>query len=407
MSKIVYFGIVGLVLISGWIFMNNSGSFAVNTADFSQIVEGNNRFVVDLYNSLKGKEGNLFFSPYSISTALAMTYSGSRGKTEEEMARILRFGQNREEVQAGFAALIRSINAVGKDGSNKLSVANALWGERQYRFLEPYMSVVKKYYEAGIYKVDYVTGSEAARLRINEWVEDKTNKKIKDLIKPGVLTPTTRLVLTNAIYFKGKWKTQFKEEDTREMPFKLSSGKSKKSPLMNQTGDFNYAENESLKILEMPYVGDELSMIIFLPGEKVGLSRLEGMFTYENINNWLSVLRQEEVVVSFPRFKMTSEFLLGKTLEGMGMSDAFSPDRADFSGMTGNKDLFIDQVVHKAFVEVNEEGTEAAAATGVVMKLTSMPSPKKYFLADHPFIYFIRDTSTGSILFIGRVTDPS
>jgi serpin B len=373
------------------------------------IVAGNTNFACGLYAKLHGQQGNLFFSPYSISTALAMTSVGARGPTELQMAKTLQFptGTGNENFHKEFTSIIRQLNQAGAKGGFELVVANALWGQKDYKFLPDFLSLVKTNYDGDLQQVDFVGQTETARKTINDWVESKTKDKIKELIKQGTLDSMTRLVLTNAIYFKGKWASQFKPEQTMQEPFILLTGEKKDVPMMNQTADFNYMETADLQGLAMPYVGNELSMIVLLPKKLDGIKNLEEQLTADNISTWLGRLRKREVWVSFPKFKTTSEFGLADVLQSMGMTDAFLPDKADFSGITGNKDLFISAVVHKAYIDVNEEGTEAAAATGVTMKLTSVGPAMPVFRADHPFIFLIRDNLSGSILFIGRVTDPS
>jgi serpin B len=221
-----------------------------------------------------------------------------------------------------------------------------------------------------------------------------------------MLSSATRLVLTNAIYFKGKWARQFEKELTRDGPFTLLDGQKIDVPMMRQTEEFRYMEAEDFQALEMPYVKDELSMIILLPKKVDGVVDFEKKLTNENLSRWLSELHKQKLVASIPRFKMAQQFGLADTLQAMGMTDAFSAQLADFSGMTGTRDLFISAVVHKAFVDVNEEGTEAAAATGVGMAMTAAPQRMPVFRADHPFIFLIRDNKSGSILFIGRVMKP-
>jgi len=239
-------------------------------------------------------------------------------------------------------------------------------------------------------------------------VEKKTNNKIKNLIAKGVLDSMTRLVLTNAIYFKGNWHSQFQEDRTRPAPFTLLNGDRVEVPMMNQTAEFGYMETEDFQALELPYVDNELSMIILLPKQTDGLTKFEQTLTLENLSQWLSKLHKREVIVSIPKFKMTSQFSLASVLKSMGMADAFNQAKADFSGMNGKKDLFISAVIHKAYVDVNEEGTEAAAATAVTMRLTSIgPDQTPVFRADHPFLFLIRDNHSGSILFIGRVMNPA
>ena len=389
------------------------------------IVEGNNKFALELYAKLRAREGNLFFSPYSISTALAMTYAGARGQTEAQMARVLHFptvtkliggpdgglmalpGWERERFARAFGRIIKELNARGEKGGYELSVANALWGQKGYGFLEDFLELIKTNYDGRLSEVDFAKATEAARKTINTWVEKKTRNKIKDLIPKGVLNQLTRLVLTNAIYFKGNWASQFKKDRTQDAPFTLAGGEKVDVPMMNQTAEFNYMETEDFQGLELPYVDDELSMIILLPKRVDGLAEFEKTLTLKNLSKWLARLRKRKVIVSVPKFKMTSQFRLADVLKAMGMTDAFVPDVADFSRMNGKRDLFIWAVIHKAYVDVNEEGTEAAAATGVVVGITSvMPGRIPVFRADHPFLFLIRDNHSGSILFIGRAMNP-
>jgi len=391
---------------------------AMEKTDKQLVATGNNKFALELYAKLRSREGNLFFSPYSISTALAMAYAGARGETETEMAKVLHFPTVPSETVAvkdtfarmrfhsAFGTIVKDLNARGRKGSYELTVANALWGQKGYGFLEEFLGLIKTNYDGQLNEVDFIRATEAARKTINTWVEKQTNNKIKNLIQKGVLDSMTRLVLTNAIYFKGNWARQFKEERTKEAPFTLADGQKVEVAMMNQTAEFNYMETEDFQGLELPYVDDELSMIILLPKEFDGLDEFEKTLTSENLSKWLGKLRNREVVVSVPKFKMTSQFGLASVLKSMGMVDAFSAN-ADFSGMNGKRDLFISAVIHKAYVDVNEEGTEAAAATAVTMKLTSIgPAQIPVFRADHPFLFLIRDNHSGSILFIGRVMNP-
>jgi serpin B len=383
------------------------------------IVEANKKFALELYAKLQSREGNLFFSPYSISTALAMTYAGSRGETELQMAKVLHFPiavnpgtdsssppvPDRQQFAAAFGKIIQDLNNRGQEGIYELSVANALWGQKGYGFLEEFLELVKTSYGGQLNEVDFVRAAETARKTINTWVEKKTNDKIKNLIPEGVLNSMTRLVLTNAIYFKGNWARQFEEERTKDAPFTLADGRKIDAAMMNQTAEFGYMETETFQALELPYVDDELSMIILLPRKFDGLGELEKTLTVENLSQWLGKLHKRKVVASVPKFKMTSQFSLASVLKSMGMKDAFSAG-ADFSGMNGKRNLFISAVIHKAYVDVNEEGTEAAAATAVTVTLTSVtPAPIPVFRADHPFLFLIRDNDSGSILFIGRLTN--
>lgn len=384
---------------------------AVN--DIDTIITGNTEFACDLYARLKNdpkikeKGRNLFFSPYSISTALAMTYAGARGNTETQMAEVLHFTLAQDRLHPAFTSLERQLNAVGQEGTYQLSVANALWGQKGFRFLPEFLHLTEKNYAAALKQVDFINQTEKARKTINHWVEKKTNNKIKDLIKPDILDSLTRLVLTNAIYFKGYWEIQFEKNATENAPFVISPEKRADVPMMHLTDDFKYWGDENLQILELPYKGNDLSMIVFLPRTVEGFESFEKSLTLKNLNNWLPKLRKQKVRVFLPRFKTTSEFNLNKMLIALGMPDAFDLPLADFSGMTGEKNLFIAHVLHKAFVEVNEEGTEAAAATAVIMGLKAAPAaPPPLFRADHPFIFFIKDNNSGSILFLGRLTNP-
>jgi len=385
------------------------------------VVEGNNRFALQLYQQLRAADGNLFFSPYSVSTALAMTYAGARGDTERQMAQALWYPTSKEvleklgiagepmtaEESAGaFGGIIRELNTKGGKDAYELRVANALWGQQGFAFLDAFVRLVEAEYGGRIRNVDFVGATEKARRTINAWVEEQTNGKIKDLISQGAVGRMTRLVLTNAIYFKGKWASQFKEDRTQDAPFTLLDASKVQVPMMNQKARFGYAQTDELQVLQLPYVGNELSMVILLPKAVDGIRQLEQELTVENLRVWVEGIREQEVIISIPKFKMTSKFSLQTVLAQMGMAQAFT-GAADFSGMTGRRDLFISAVIHQAYVDVNEEGTEAAAATGVVMKLTSMgPDRTPVFRADHPFIFMIRDNASGSILFLGRVISP-
>jgi serpin B len=372
-----------------------------------KMILNNSLFAVDLYSHLKQSDGNLFFSPFSISTALAMTYAGARDKTASQMAAALHFNQESEKLHLSMGELISRLNAIQKASEVELSVANAIWAQKGYQFLDTFFNIIQQSYQADLNQVDFTIAADAARQSINHWVETQTHQKIKDLIPPGVLNALTRLVLVNAIYFKGFWDAQFEPEDTQEMAFWLSAETNIKVPMMHQEHQYGYWENEWLQMLEIPYKDKDLSLIVLLPREKTGISMLEQKLTLENILRWQDQLRKQKVKLFFPKFKIEAQFNLGQTLSAMGMPDAFDPHSADFSAMIGKKELFISAVIHKAFVEVNEEGTEAAAATGVVVGVTSIAPPPPIFKADHPFVFFIQDNASRSILFLGRVLDPS
>jgi serpin B len=374
--------------------------------DLKSVVKANTRFAVDLYGKLKDRDGNLFFSPYSISTALAMTYGGARGNTAREMAQTLHFVLDQERLPAAIAELEAGLNEIQKKGDVQLYVANSLWPQKDYPFRQDFLSLMKEYYGVSISPVDYERATEEARKIINEWVEDKTTEKITDLIREGDLNPATILVLVNAIYFKGNWARRFDPERTALRAFTLPDGKKEQVPMMEQKGTFGLRELDHVRILELPYIGKQLSMLIILPNDEEGLQNVENDLTEDSLRSWLSPLPEEKVLVYLPKFKITWGTLdLVESLIALGMKDAFVYERSDFSGMDGTRELFISRILHKAFVEVNEEGTEAAAATAVVM--TKGVSPiQQIFRADHPFLFLIRDNTTGNILFLGRVVDP-
>jgi serpin B len=399
----VFFCIVGCIIL-----LSNTYTTADEGDEMKRLADGNNTFAFDLYGQLSGEEGNLFFSPYSISTALAMTYAGARGETEQQMAAVLHFTLEQESLHPAFSSLTDHFQGIQKKGEVALNIANALWIQEDFELLKPFLKITEKYYGASPFQVNFKEAYERVRIEINGWVEKQTKDKIKDLLPPGILSELTRLVLTNAIYFKGNWALQFEKELTQDEPFWMTPDKEIMTSMMHQKASFNYGETDTLQILEMPYAGEDLSMIILLSKEKNGLPDFERRLNIENMMTWTSQASYQEVDVYVPKFKITSQFTLSATLQAMGMTDAFSGN-ADFSGMEPSKQLSITEVIHKAFVEVNEEGTEAAAATGVVVELTSVrePQPVPVFKADHPFVFFIRDNHSKSMLFLGRVVNPS
>jgi serpin B len=395
---------VGTILVTG-LGLTAAPEGRADKADVSAVVKGNNEFAFDLYARLRARDGNLFFSPNSISTALAMTSAGARGDTADEMAKALHFTLPPDRLHPAFAALLKALNAEGQKRGYQLSVANALWGQKGEGFKPDFLKLAKDDYGAGLKEVDFAHDTEAARKEINAWVERQTQDRIKDLLQPGVLDPLTRLVLTNAVYFKGDWSSPFKKDLTREEPF-LTGGGKVQAPLMHQSARFKYLDAGALQVLEMPYVGKDLSMVVLLPKKADGLAELEKSLTADKLAGWLGQAREEEVEVGLPKFQATSEFSLKDQLAALGMKKAFVPGAADFSGMNGRDDLYITAVVHKAFVDVNEQGTEAAAATGVVVGLRATPV-RPVFRADHPFVFLIRDTRNDSVLFLGRLVNPT
>jgi serpin B len=378
----------------------------VTKTEVAAVVKGNNEFAFDLYGQLRTCNGNLFFSPSSVSTALAMTWAGARGDTADEMARALHFTLPPDRLHLANSELLKEFNGAGRKRGYQLSVANALWGQKGEGFKNDYLKLTKDNYGGGLKEVNFLHDTEAARKEINAWVERQTQDRIKELFRPGVLDATARLVLTNAVYFKGDWNSRFNKDQTRDESFLLGNGDKAKTPLMQQTAKFRYHDAGSLQVLEMPYAGKELSMVVLLPRKIDGLAELEKSLTADKLAGWLSKAREEEVVVSLPKFKATSEFSLKDALTALGVKKAFTP-MANFSGINGKEDLYVSAVVHKAFVDVNEEGTEAAAATGAGVVTLSLPAPKPAFRADHPFVFLIRDRRNDSVLFLGRIVNPT
>lgn len=380
---------------------------ATKAGRMRELASDNAVFALNLYQEWRGERDNLFFSPYSISSVLAMTYGGARGNTATQMAQVLNFKKEGEDLQEVFGLLGEALNSRESSGEIELSTASALWGQQGTKFLEDFLGVGRRYYRAELKSLDFSGDPAGAAGQINAWSSDATKGRIPTLIDPGMLTKDTMLVLTNAVYFNGVWVHKFDGDMTLREPFWVAPDSSIMVDMMHQTQSFEYVDTGGLKILELPYAGHELSMFVLLPKDRNGLRSVERFLTVESLRKWIRLLRDEEVIVSLPRFKFSTSMFLNDTLKDMGMTDAFSAGAADFSGMSGTKDLFINAVVHKGFIEVDEEGTEAAASTAVVMEKTaSISAGPKRFQADHPFIFLIRDNKTGSILFLGRVMDP-
>jgi serpin B len=368
----------------------------------------NNAFALDLYPRLSSREGNQFFSPTSIQTALAMTWAGARGQTAEQMARTLHLD---DEPNAGekLGAFLRSLNQSKDEGGFELSIANALWGLKGYPFIPAYLDQVEKVYGGHLAEVNFTGDPEGSRKTLNDWVADRTHHKIKDLLPPGSVVPATRLVLTNAIYFKGRWSNPFQKSQTHDADFAVSGEKKIRAPLMFRQSRFRYAEDDTVQVLELPYEGGEFSMRIFLPRGTDSLTSFEHALTAPRFADLSGRLKSESVQVWLPRFKVESQYRLEDVLPEMGIKLAFEPGRADFGGMAAESPFYLSAVVHKAYADVNEEGTEAAAATGAVMVgATAVASyqPPKQFRADHPFLFAIVHQPSGAILFMGRLASP-
>jgi len=377
----------------------------------SSLVAGNSAFAFDLYRMLGAEDGNLFFSPYSISTALAMTYAGAAGETADQMARTLHFDLPGEALHAAFNAYALDLEGRAKadvDGTPfELSIANSLWGQEGFAFRPEFLDRLAENYAAGMRLVDFVADPDASRRVINQWVSDETRKRIEDLIPEGAVDDMTRLVLANAIYFKASWMSAFDPDATVSEPFHRLSGDNVDVPMMYADESYRYRVADGYQAIDLPYQSGDMSMVILLPDEG-RFEAFEDALGPDLLEQTLGQMTYGPVSLGLPRFTYESAFSLKDALEGLGMTDAFDPDRADFSGMDGTRDLYIASVLHKAFVAVDEKGTEAAAATAVIMGVTSAPAGEPITITvDRPFIYFIRDGQTGAILFLGRVLDPS
>jgi len=382
----------------------------VDDTDLTMLVNGNSDFAFDLYQALNKEDDNIFYSPYSMSLALAMTYAGARGETEQQMADTLHFILPQDRLHPAFNSLDielsqRGEGAQGKDGEGfRLNIVNAIWGQKDYEFLTTFLDTLAENYGAGLRLLDFISAPDESCLTINNWVSDQTEGRIENLIPQGLINELTRLVLTNAIYFNAAWQYPFSGDITGDGPFYLLDGREVTVPMMRQTESFSYAEGDGYQVVELPYDSGELSMVILLP-QSDQFEAFEESLDAQRVEDMVKALEPRRVTLTMPRFEFESSLSLKETLAGMGMPVAFSGS-ADFSGMTGNRDLFIADVVHKAFVSVDEAGTEAAAATAVVMSLTAVPGTPVEVTIDHPFLFLIRDIETGTILFVGRVVNP-
>ena len=351
--------------------------------------------------------GNFAYSPFSISAALAMTYAGANTTTATQMAQTLHFTPAQGDVPAAFGQIDCQIETDGQADNNQMNIANGLFGQTGAVFEKPFLTTLDQDYGAPLQQVDFANDVTVATNTIDAWVSTQTEGKIPQLFQPGDLTNQTVLVLADAIYFKGAWATQFPTSATQTGTFTRADQSTVQVPLMNQTAGFGYSKGSDFAVLEMPYAGDKLAMDIVLPDAVDGLPALAASFTASTFAGWVSQLGSPQVAVTLPKFSVDSRFNLTQTLSGMGMPDAFTWQVADFSGMDGQHDLFIGIVVHEATVEVDETGTVAAAATGVGMSGAEAVEEPLTFDANHPFLFVLRDLSTGTLLFVGQVTDPS
>ncbi len=380
--------------------------------DLSALVQGNNAFAIDLYRSLRPQGGNLAFSPYSLSVALAMPYAGARGQTETQMAQALHYTLPQDRLHPAFNRLDQDLAQEAKPTSDaeqplQLNIANGVWAEQTFSFLPSYLDLIALNYGAGIQLADFVKQSESVRQQINNWVSQKTNSKIQNLIPSGVLGSSTKMVLVNALYFKADWADPFDPTDTTDAPFHLLDGTQVTSKQMNgKLYGLPYASGDGYQAVELAYQGNTAAMDIIVP-DSGRYKDFEASLDAAKLDTILSSMQPTTLKLGLAKFTFRSSFDLGSQLTTLGMPDALDPNRADFSGMTGKLDLFIAKVLHQAFIAVDEKGTEAAAATAVIMAPTAAMLPPQELMVDRPFIFVIRDLKSGQILFLGRVLDPT
>jgi serpin B len=384
----------------------------VGPADFNALVQGNSAFAFDLYQKVRAEDGNQFFSPLSLSLALAMTYAGAQGETANQMAQTLHFTLPQERIHPAFNDLDLQLTAQPETGKDEpqpfqLSIANSLWGEQTFTFLPEFLDTISLNYGAGLRLLDFIGAPETSRGTINKWVEQETHEKIKNLVPKGAITPATRLVLANAIYFKADWVNPFSSELTLDMPFNLLDGGQTSVSMMRMDGTagLDYAVGDGFQAVELPYVGDRISMLVLVP-DLGKFSNFEANLNDEKVASIRNNLEIRQVELSFPKFSFETSLSLATVLQQMGMVNAFDAGRADFSGMDGKGQLYISDIFHKAFVAVDEKGTEAAAASAVLMKATAEILPDVQLTIDRPFIFLILDKASGSILFVGRFVQP-
>ena len=391
----------------------------VSAAEMEEWRTGNSAFAFDLYQALRAEtDGNLFYSPYSISTALAMTYAGAAANTEAQMAQTIHFTLPQERLHPAFNSLDLALSSRGEDAGEdsgaedqpqpfQLEIANSLWGQEDYTFLAPFLDTLAMNYGAGLRLVDFASDPQGSRQKINDWVSAQTNERIKDLIPPGGIDSLTRLVLANAIYFKADWLHQFDKNLTVDAPFTLLDGSQVTVSMMGygRPNVLPYAAGPGYQAISLPYVGDDISMLVLVPDAGT-FESFESGLSAEGLDEIIAALEPRTATLVFPKFQFESEFGLADTLRTLGMADAFDDTVADFSAMDGTNELFIGGVYHKAFVAVDEKGTEAAAATAVVMQVESVSMPDLHLIVDRPFIFLIRDNTSGAILFLGRVVNP-
>lgn len=377
---------------------------APSGAPDTTLIQGNNQFALELYSYIRSDDQNVFFSPYSISAALAMTYAGARGESEKQMSKVLHFEADQKNFHPKYHGLLQYIEGLNQGENLELSTANAMFAQKEYIFLDSYFDLVKSNYGAGLQMLDFKNELEKSRLTINEWVATRTKNRIQNLIVEGMINEMARLVLVNAIYFNATWDVSFDEKETVKKMFYVTPETPVEAPFMHKEGAFKYLKGEQIQIAEIPYADSTLSMLVLLPDDAASMVKLEQELSFARYQAWIAQLLPTKINLLLPRFKTTSEFELSDVLKKMGMPHPFSLS-ADLSGMTGKKDLMIDKVIHKAFVDVNEKGTEAAAATAVIIRVKSAPVIPQ-FNVNRPFIFIIKENAHQNILFMGKINNP-
>jgi serpin B len=365
----------------------------------------NNRFAFDFFRQIsKNDKGNIFFSPASISAAMGMTYAGAKSETQGQIAKVFHFPSNNRRFHSNQGNIIKDLSS--QSDSIQLNIVNSLWVEKTYSLKKSYRKLIEKSYSAAIHPLDFATKFNESRILINENISNSTNQKIKNLLPEGSVDNLTKLILTNAVYFKADWKLKFQKDKTGDAPFYLTPENTIKCKMMGIKKMISYFEDEKIQAVELAYAGNGFSMLILLPRQSLPLDELILGLSPEYLEAIIKGITKQEVSVSIPKFKLAVGYQLKSFLSEMGMQQPFS-NNADFGGMTSSNDLKISDVFHKAFVEVNEEGTEASAATAVVIQMKSIMGNDKFFRANRPFIFLIREKTTGSILFLGRMVDPT
>ncbi len=416
-KKIIILCVIIILCIAAYGYFNLGwGDILIPTADDSgatiqgvnEVVNANNQFAIELYGVISNETNeNIFFSPWSISTVVAMAYEGARGETAREIQGVFHFPEDEMTRRASYAKVLNMINKAS--GKYKLHTANAIWLQEDYPFLKDYKDTISRYYLGEIKNLDFANDPGGSSSYISNWVSRNTGNKIKDIVFPGMFTESTRAVLTDAIYFKGEWKHPFNEENTEPENFTMESGEKIIVPMMRLTDDdlrFNYAESDGVQVLELPYLGDKISMLVLLPRTGIA-NHLESMLSAEKLQEWRSEMRPRTVNLHMPKYTFETSYSLNDYLKSMGMGLPFTWPGADFSGMDGTENLYIDNILHKAYVAVDEKGTEATATTSLLGGIGAAVPHYIDFIADHPFIFIIQQRETGNILFMGRVDDPT